>query len=399
MINEKNKHIELRNKVENLLNEGLTANVISEKLGIRVGHQRDKGSVKWFLRCIRSKNHMINIHKIYPHIFTRKKVFDIEKIKEMYLSDELPPYKIAKIMKCDTITIFNRLRDMGIKTRSYKESRQAKTYEGVTKIKNSGLIPEKAYILGVLCGDAWISLKNYHVGLRVIDLDFAEEFQKNIKIVYGLDSKIRIFKPGKENWSNQYVVQINSKLLCEDIVSYGNFNTDNWRVPKEIFESNDIKMIGNFLRGFYDSEGHVNPKEYVLKATSSNKEGFLDILNLLRKLGIHYITILKKHKNPKYKLGYEVLITGSDSYKFFKEYIGFSIKRKHDALLQLQNVRKQKRYTKEDFEKALELRKEGLHQAEIARRTGVIHSTISNWFKEEEYYFKLFNSKVGLIAS
>jgi len=327
------------------------------------------------------------IHKKYSEIFTRKRLnLDEEWIKELYLVKELPPYKIAKIMKCDTVTIFNRLKNMNVKIRSYSESHKLKTYASLKQIKVTGLTQEKAYILGVLCGDAWISIRSYRIGLMAIDLDFVREFQKNMKKAYGLSSKIRNIKPRKGNWSVQYLFGISSKLLCEDILSYGNFNTHNWRIPKEIFESTNIKITGSFLRGFYDSEGHVNPERYTLKATSSNKEGFLDILNLLSKLGIHYITILKKHKNPYYKLGYEVLITGSDSYKKFKEIVGFSIKRKWEALLKLQNVRKQNRYTKNDFEKAIKLREEGFYQAEISRKTGVERGTINRWFRNKEYY-------------
>ena len=390
MINEKTKHIELRNKIESMLNEGLCLKDISIKLDKRIGHQRDRGSIKWFSKCISSKKNMEIIHRIHYGVFTRKRLnLDESQIKELYLIKELPPYKIAKIIKCDTMTVFHRLRKMGITTRSYIESRKVKTYAGVRKIKNTGFTLEKAYILGVLCGDAYISAKKYRVGLRAIDLDFILEFQRNMEKAYGICGKIRKVKPKNKNWNIQYLIDIYSKLVYEDISSYGNFDTDNWRIPKEIFYSLDKNIIGYFLRGFYDSEGHVNSDNYILKATTSNKEGFSDILNLLNRLNIHYITKLKKHDNPKYKLGYEVLITGSDSYKSFKDIVGFSIKRKQDALLKLQNIRKQKRYTKSDFENVIKLREKGLHQAEISRRTGVIHSTISKWFRNEEHYSKI----------
>ncbi|MBL7147607.1 MAG: hypothetical protein ISS82_02170 [Nanoarchaeota archaeon] len=390
----KNRHIKTRDKVESLLNKNYSVEEISKRLEIKTGHALDKGSINWYKKCIVSKLSMQKRHKEHPEIFTRKRLnLNEEKIKEMYLSKEMPPHKIAKIMKCDTMTIFNRLREMDIKIRGYSESHKLKTYAGLKKVKNCGLTPEKAYILGVLCGDGWISYGNrmYTIGLRCIDKDFVEEFRRNIKIVYGVNCKIRSVQPRKKNWSNQYVSCLFSKLACEDILSYGCFKGHNWRVPTEILNSKNIGLIGNFLRGFYDSEGHVNSRWYTLKATTSNKEGFLEILGLLKKLKIHYITKLKKHRNKKYKIGLEVLITGSDSYKKFKEYVGFSIKRKQDNLLKLQNIRPQKRYTKEDFEKALKLKKEGLRVLAISRKIGVIHSTVSKWLRDEEHYSKLFN--------
>ena len=392
MDKEKINHIITRNKIESMLNEGLSLEDISAKFGLRLGHEKDRSSIKWFVKCIRSKKHMNGIHQKYPHIFTRKRLnLNEEKMEELYLVKELPPYKIGRIMGCDTMTIFNRLRKRGIKTRSYSESRKVNTYEGVIKIKNTGLTLEKAYILGVLCGDAWISLKGNRIGLRCIDKDFVQEFQKNVEKVYGIPCRTRKDKPKNPKWSMQYSIDLYSTLACKDVLSYGRFNTDEWKVPKEIIDSNDAKIIGNFLRGFYDSEGHVNPKAYHLKATTSNKAGFSDILYLLKKLKIHYITGFKKHKNPKYKLGYEVFVTGSNSYKIFKRYIGFSIKRKQDKLLKLQDIRPQKRYTKEDFEKTVELYKKGLSQADISRKLGIIHSTVSKWLINEEHYSKLMN--------
>jgi len=394
-IRVRNNHIDTRNKVEALLNKGLSLNDLSLKLGVRIGNSLEQGSIKWFKKCIDSKKHMQRIHKEYSKIFTRKRLdLDQEKIKELYLIKQLPPYRIAKIMKCDHVTIFNRLRGMNVRIRGYSESHLLKTYTGIKKIKNTGFTPEKAYILGVLCGDGWISLKNNRIGLGCIDEDFVQEFQKNIKKVYGVPCNVRKYIPRNQKWSLQFQANLYSKLACEDILSYGKFNCDEWRVPKEIIDSNDVKIIGNFLRGFYDSEGHVSSKWYHLKATTSNELGFSDILYLLKKLKIHYITGFKKHRNPVYKLGYEVFITGSDSYKTFKKYIGFSIKRKQDRLLKLQNIRPQKRYTKEDFEKTVELNKEGISNYEISRRTGVIRNTVSKWLGNEEHYSKLFKKKI-----
>jgi len=51
------------------------------------------------------------------------------------------------------------------------------------------LTVEKAYIFGVLCGDGYLSTNNL-IGLKVTDLDFAEEFARCMKEVYGLEIKM-----------------------------------------------------------------------------------------------------------------------------------------------------------------------------------------------------------------
>ena len=156
---------------------------------------------------------------------------------------------------------------MNVKIRNYSESHLLKTYAGIKKVKIVGLTQEKAYILGVLCGNGWIasSKRRYRIGLSVKDKDFAIRFAKSLKESYGIECTIRKCVPKNKNWNVQYAVDLNSKLACEDILSYGIFNTTDWRVPKQILGSNDNKVIGYFLRGFYDSEGHVNASCYQLK--------------------------------------------------------------------------------------------------------------------------------------
>ena len=242
----RNNLIKTRDKIEYLLNKGCSIEDISEKLGIRIGHFREKGSVNWFKKCIISKKSMKKRHIEHPEIFTKQRLnLDEEKIKNLYLSKEMPPYKIANLMNCDTVTIFNRLRKMNVRIRGYSESHLLKTYTGIKKIRRNGLIPEKAYILGVLCGDAW--MKKYGIVLSAIDKDFVQEFQRNIKITYGIDCSIRKYVPKNIKWSLQHVVGLYSKLAYEDIRSYGIFNTAEWRVPKDIINSNDTNIIGNLF--------------------------------------------------------------------------------------------------------------------------------------------------------
>ncbi len=49
--------------------------------------------------------------------------------------------------------------------------------------KSKKLTEEKAYLLGVLCGDGYLTT-GYRIGLGVTDEDFNEEFRRCIKEVY-----------------------------------------------------------------------------------------------------------------------------------------------------------------------------------------------------------------------
>ena len=70
-------------------------------------------------------------------------------------------------------------------------------------IKESSIIlnEDKAYILGVLCGDGWITTKS-RFGLNAIDLDFVQEFKRCIFEVYGLNCSIIKREGRKTNYGN-----------------------------------------------------------------------------------------------------------------------------------------------------------------------------------------------------
>ena len=69
--------------------------------------------------------------------------------------------------------------------------------KNVNQIKESSknLTSEKAYILGTLCGDGYIST-GYRLGLKVADKDFAEYFKGCLERIYGAPCSIseRIIK-------------------------------------------------------------------------------------------------------------------------------------------------------------------------------------------------------------
>jgi intein-encoded DNA endonuclease-like protein len=177
---------------------------------------------------------------------------------------------------------------------------------------------EKAYIIGVLCGDACINNKVVRFEIRK-DEDFIKNFSDCFEKVYGLKYYYYHYKK-----RNSYVLYISSQIICSDLLGYGNFKTFTWRTPKEILESKDELIISSFLRGFCDSEGSVS--KYCITVSSANRLGLKDVRLLLIKSGIN-------NKVRKTKEGYYVItITGRERLKIFKEKIGFSIKRKMDKI-------------------------------------------------------------------
>ena len=64
-----NKHIEIRNRVENLLLNGLSIEEISKELMLPLGSRYIKGSVKWYRYCIRSRENQKKAITKHPNLY------------------------------------------------------------------------------------------------------------------------------------------------------------------------------------------------------------------------------------------------------------------------------------------------------------------------------------------
>lgn len=182
-----------------------------------------------------------------------------------------------------------------------------------------------SYLLGVIgVGDGYISLNPkkyvYCIGLYVKDKDFLINFKKNIERRYNIcvNNKIKIDK------RNMYSFKVSCKEIIYDILEYGNlkdFKECNEKIPKIIKESKDKRIIGNYLKAFFDSQGCVSVKYKEISAVKKNHPIIIDIQKLLCYLDIKsYIHF--NHGNSIIK------ICDYESIRNFRKFIDFSIQRK-----------------------------------------------------------------------
>jgi len=190
----------------------------------------------------------------------------------------------------------------------------------IKKIPDSSkmLTPDKSYLLGVICGDGYISYKGYCVSLETITIEFIRKFQECFIKVYGPDFCGSVSPTCNEK---QRII-ICGKEMTEDIKRYlpvkGSFC---WRVPKAIKISSKKCKI-SFIQGFFDSEGSVN-KRYSLEIHSSNKIGLNEIKELLKNIKIKTSEIKYKIKTNKPR--YIIYITGKENIVRFINIIGTNI--------------------------------------------------------------------------
>jgi intein-encoded DNA endonuclease-like protein len=246
-------------------------------------------------------------------------------LENLYLLENKSASMIARKFKVSTIIVINWLSSYGINIRSHKESMNTNVIKQELSQKKlrrpikeyAALSAEKSYVLGVLCGDAFINKKRLRLEIRK-DTEFIAEFVRCLKEIYGLDHNIIYYVP-KNTWK----ADISNALICADLLKYGKYSTFDWQIPPEIIKSRNKTIISSFLKGFYDSEGSV--AKYTISTSSINKKGLLQIKELLSKLKINSQIYLDR----KYCI---LVISRKSERRKFLELIGFTIQRKMEKL-------------------------------------------------------------------
>ncbi|MBU0963280.1 MAG: hypothetical protein KKD48_05230 [Nanoarchaeota archaeon] len=257
--------------------------------------------------------------------------------------------------------------------------------------QNKFLSLEKAYILGVLCGDGYIRMDKLGngslIGLDVTDEDFADKFRGYLNKVYGLlpSKKKRI--ENHTNFSNNpkplYVINLSSKLAANDLLKYSkSFKTKEWEVPKEILENPDLKIKAAFIRGIFDSEGTASLKVsggVYLSVCSGNKNPLLKIKEILKNdFSIDLIVVYDKTVTRLKSAGYKNI-------KNFYNNINFSIKRKREKLRIGLSTYKRKglrHYDKEFKLNVFSLLDQGFSACEIGKLLNFNRTNVYDFIKQ-----------------
>lgn len=269
-------------------------------------------------------------------------------------------------------------------------------------VSSFALSKEKAYILGTLCGDGWIST-GYRVGLNVCDLDFAKYYAYCLEKVYGLKPSIRKRQYQKSNCTSspkaQYFVVLVSKLVVLNLFSYNSsFKTFEWSVPIAIQQA-PIAIKASFLQGFADSEGSVKnrARNREIYLCSGNQFGLNQIKSILN-ISFGIKGTISKRKNNVY-----VLRTSDyHSLNFFYHKIGFKIERKRNKLktgLARYKRKGIRQYSTGFKELALDMLQNDFNHQEVGRLLNTSYANVHDWqkaSKNSNYYkqrYQIWKSK------
>ena len=197
--------------------------------------------------------------------------------------------------------------------------------------------PALSYVIGANIGDGCTLTDNWIVRLEVTDRDFAEAFNSSMATLFSRETPNKILsRRFKVKRLPMYVVRYSCKSLVKLL-----------RLPLKKLLEIAYKFPREFLRGFFDAEGHVdvgvgNQFSLAVGAENSNKLLLLRLKQLLKELGIDSrferkrkagtIMVTRGEALAMRRTMYSVIIGKVTAVRDFAKEIGFSIRRKNQKL-------------------------------------------------------------------
>lgn len=294
----------------------------------------------------------------------------IEKFRKLYESGWIMR-EIAAKHAVSRSTVQRHLHKCGVQTYGPGRPKQ------ISALARE-LTEEKAYVLGVVGpGDGFLefrkNMKAYRIKLDVTDREFAEHFSCCLEKVYGLLPKFKEVEPRGKEKKRKFVVTLQSKLACEDLLSYRvSFREKDWQVPEAIKNADEI-LKAAYLRGVADSQGSVCGRSIVI--ASKNRGGVKELCELAKDLEIMDYYVHEK--------GF--VVYARRSLNVFAQKINFTILRKARKLENtLRSYRVWKTPVKEIDKLMPEIKRlcqSGLSREEIAKQLRLSTSTIRRRLK------------------
>lgn len=197
-------------------------------------------------------------------------------------------------------------------------------------------------IVGHILGDGSIEKRFHSVFYSNSNKDLLREFSENMKLIFGIKPRIWVQERRKFEEKSKWLMKVDtvSKIphkhcaglfypkICSDILYAicGKFaEGKNKEVTNEMKKLDKNFKIG-FVRAFFDDEGSINSKNYVLRIHQDKKDILEDIKKILEELGIK--SNLTREYIKKEKPRYYFNITGFREYYKFYNLIGCTSKKK-----------------------------------------------------------------------
>lgn len=152
---------------------------------------------------------------------------------------------------------------------------------------------EKAYWLGFLTADGWIS-KNNKTGsgvtgieLQYNDIEHLKKFNKSIEGNYKITDRWKNCQPStnKDKLSHTCVIRVFSVIMYNTLINLGFSNNKTYDVGMPLI---DDKLLRHYIRGYFDGDGclSVSNSHLSVKFVTASNNYYNNLIDLLINLDI-----------------------------------------------------------------------------------------------------------------
>lgn len=214
--------------------------------------------------------------------------------------------KVAKEIDCDDVTLNRRLHDFNIDVKKSK-------YKGFDEYYFHNIDTEaKAYFFGLLLADGNNYTKAYRIILSLAEKDVTiiEKFKDELNIKV----PIKLSKTKNENHSDRKYLQINSKIMSQELSKKGcvNAKSNILEYPENIIPD---YLENHFIRGVFDGDGSISTFYLKNSLTSCfNITGTAPFLERIKQILVKNCSIfdVKLNKPKRYLNGTAMLSYGGN---------------------------------------------------------------------------------------
>lgn len=209
--------------------------------------------------------------------------FTIEEEKQIIQDYQfgLSMAAVGKKWKCDPSTVKNILKAYNINSRTLSEARR--NYLGYIINEDSFTFidsPEKAYWLGVMYSDGYISKNKYTnkfgIGISIKDKEWLEKFKKFLNYSGEIKS-YRVRESGYKPNAEYVRLLIGNNKIVADLEKWGVVE----HKSKKLSRLPQIDFLDDFIRGYIDGDGSLR-KDYPCFQISGTKNFLQSIADYLK---------------------------------------------------------------------------------------------------------------------
>lgn len=219
-----------------------------------------------------------------------------DKIIDLYINKKMSCNDISKKLGYSLCGIYDALRRWNVKTRNLRESHII--YECDETFFYNIDSEEKAYWLGFIYADGYITGNKLGIALAMRDIEHLEKFKKCIKATYPINT----YMSNSNYKSIEYCrILINSPKLIRDIKSKGVVYNKSPIIKYPNKDMLDEIYYRHFIRGYFDGDGSLvlskNSINFKICGTKEFLEKLIEVFNSCSKYSFKNVLFKRKKDN------------------------------------------------------------------------------------------------------